>query len=179
MTIHSELLPGAVILQAKVFTDRRGEFVKTFHAATFSRLGLPTDWPEEFHSVSGKHVLRGMHFQTPPADHGKLVYCLRGRVLDVILDLRQGSPTRGNFASIELGSGNHLLLYIPTGFAHGFLSLEDHSLMVYKTTKPHSPEQDSGVLWNSFGFPWPVKFPVLSDRDASFSELCNFKSPFA
>lgn len=178
MTIQSEPLPGAIVLQPKIFRDQRGEFVKTYHEGIFSELGLPVQWTEEFHSVSRRGVIRGMHFQTPPADHCKLVYCLRGRVLDVILDLRRNSPAYGKWASIELCPEKCLQFFIPKGFAHGFLALEEDSLMVYKTTTVHSPENDAGIRWDSFGFAWPCSAPIVSERDASFPELNQYDTPF-
>ena len=96
-----------------------------------------------------------MHFQLPPHDHDKLVYCIRGRVMDVLLDLRKSSPTYGRSFGNEISANNHLMLYIPKGVAHGFLSLEDDSVLVYKTTTIHFPSHDAGVRWDSFGYTWP------------------------
>lgn len=174
----SQPLQGAHLLQPKTFTDQRGEFVKTFHAVMFDALGIPFTPAEEFFSTSGRHVLRGMHFQLPPHEHAKLVYCIAGRVLDVLLDLRKASPTFGRSASMELSHTNRLLLYIPPGLAHGFLSLEDDSIMVYHTSTVHAPSHDAGIHWNSFGFAWPVAQPVTSARDAGFPRFNDFTSPF-
>jgi dTDP-4-dehydrorhamnose 3,5-epimerase len=121
--------------------------------------------------------LRGMHFQLPPAAHDKLVYCPVGKVLDVVLDLRS-SAKRGRFISRELNASNREMLFIPRGCAHGFVALEDESMMVYQTSTVHSPAHDAGVLWNSFGFAWPVANPILSERDQKFPALRDFKSPF-
>jgi dTDP-4-dehydrorhamnose 3,5-epimerase len=169
---------GMFVLQPRIFTDRRGDFVKTFHAEIFRELGLNFAPREEFFSTSAKNVLRGMHFQLPPAAHAKLVYCLTGSVLDVVLDLRKSSPTFGRVFSRELSAVNRELLFIPAGLAHGFLSLTDHSLMVYQTDTIHSPAYDAGIAWNSFGFNWPVENPIMSERDEKFPALREFNSPF-
>jgi dTDP-4-dehydrorhamnose 3,5-epimerase len=170
--------PGLMLLRPRIFQDSRGLFVKTFHADLFRELGISFDPREEFYSTSAKGVLRGMHFQLPPAAHAKLVYCLGGRVLDVVLDMRRSSPAFGRSFSCELDTVRREMLFIPAGFAHGFLALEDNSLMVYKTGAVHTPACDSGISWNSFGFEWPVKSPVLSERDSRFVAWQDFSSPF-
>lgn len=119
-----------------------------------------------------------MHFQTPPADHAKYVCCLVGAVRDVILDLRKDSPTYGQHYAVELSSENRLGFYIPTGFAHGFLSLTDGALMLYKTTTVHTPASDAGLRWDSFGYDWGVTNPIVSARDSAFPALADFKTPF-
>lgn len=177
-TIHSQPLPGALILQPRCFEDNRGNFVKTYHNDLFHDLGIDFTPTEEFYSTSHKDVLRGMHFQLPPHDHNKLVYCIRGAVLDVIVDLRLGSPTYGQHTAIELSETNHQLFYIPKGFAHGFLGLQDNSVMVYKTDHVYAPASDTGIRWDSFGFDWPVRDAVISDRDQAFLTLNDFDSPF-
>ena len=170
-------LDGVFVLKPNVFEDARGCFVKTYHEGLFESCGIRFVPKEEFFSVSRKNVLRGMHFQQPPAAHGKLVYCPVGRVLDVVLDLR--STAKGaRCISRELSSENREMLFIPIGCAHGFLALEDNSMMVYQTSTVHSPPHDAGVLWNSFGFDWPVKNPILSERDQKFPALRDFQSPF-
>lgn len=170
--------PGTHLLQPKVFVDQRGDFVKTFHVGLYAELGIAFTPAEEFYSTSRKNVLRGMHFQLPPHDHSKLVFCLRGRVLDVLLDLRRSSPTYGRFASAELSSENHHQFFIPSGIAHGFVALEEHSVMVYKTSTVHAPTHDAGVRWDSFGFDWGTDSPIISDRDQRFPALKDLISPF-
>lgn len=174
----SQLLPGAVLLQPKVLSDVRGEFVKTFHSVAFTELGIPFVPVEEFFSISHKHVLRGMHFQLPPHDHAKLIYCVVGRVLDVLLDLRKASPSYGCTASVELSDANRHMLFIPSGLAHGFLALESNTVMVYQTSTVHAPAHDAGIHWDSFGFVWPREKPVTSYRDAAFPPFADFNSPF-
>lgn len=171
-------LPGVRLLEPRLFGDRRGAFVKTIHEPAWREAGISFEMREEYYSVSHRGVLRGMHFQTPPEDHAKLVYCPVGRVLDVLLDLRRGSPTFGQCAAQELSAENRLILVIPTGIAHGFLSLEERSMMIYKTTTVHSPAHDAGIRWDSFGFDWGREIPVVSERDAAFPALAGFSSPF-
>lgn len=176
--IQESKLDGCLKLIPKIFVDHRGQFTKIFHEKTFKDLGLKTDFKEEYFSVSHKGVLRGMHFQTPPEDHVKLVYCSQGSVLDVVLDIRRGSPTYGQFDSFELSGDKGECLYIPKGFAHGFLTLSERATMTYKVTTAHSPDNDEGILWNSFGMKWLIQTPILSSRDLSFKEIQNFNSPF-
>lgn len=178
MELKDTGIPGCYEISCKVFSDNRGRFVKTFNDAAYKSLGLRTDWCEEYYSVSREKVIRGMHFQTPPMDHAKLVYCLSGEVLDVVVDLRVGSPTYGEVRSLELSSTIGNALYIPAGLAHGFLSLTAESVMQYKVTSAHSPGHDAGILWSSIPFEWPVEIPILSARDVSHSALSDYQSPF-
>jgi len=178
MRFEPTAVPGCVIVHAPPARDERGGFAKTFHATTFEAAGLRTDWREEFYSFSRRNVVRGVHFQRPPADHAKLVFCLEGEVLDVVLDLRVGSPAYGRPISERLTADDGRGLYIPSGCAHGFLSTSEQSLMLYKVTSVYSPECDTGVLWDSIGFDWPVREPLLSDRDRLHPALVDFESPF-
>jgi dTDP-4-dehydrorhamnose 3,5-epimerase len=171
-------LPGLCLIRPRLFQDARGSFVKTYHRDAFREAGLDFAPREEFFSTSAKNVLRGMHFQLPPAAHAKLVYCVTGSALDVVLDLRKNSPTFGRFQARELNAASREMFFIPVGCAHGFLALEDDTTMVYQTSTVHSPAHDAGVRWNSFGFGWPAKHPVLSERDQKFSAFNEFKSPF-
>lgn len=171
-------MSGVRLFEPRVFHDQRGDFVKTFHVEAYAELGINFTVAEEFYSVSRKNVLRGMHFQLPPHDHAKVVYCVAGRVLDVVLDLRKNSSTFGKSLGVEMGVGEHRILYIPPGFAHGFLALEDNSLMIYQTSTTHAPSHDAGIRWDSFGFEWPVQQPIISDRDAAFGTFAGYSSPF-
>lgn len=180
MQLVSTPLPGVRVLRPFVFEDARGNFVKPFHEGQLAEHGIAMTVREEFFSTSQKGVLRGMHFQVPPHAHQKLVYCLTGRVLDVLLDLRKASPSFGKAAAFELSAANRNVVHIPAGFAHGFLSLEDQSCLIYKTDAVHAPDCDAGILWNSFGFTWPIdgSAPVISPRDLTHPEFCKFESPF-
>ena len=171
-------LEGCFELQPIVRGDNRGSFVKTFHADAFAELGLDTDFKEEYYSTSIKNVLRGMHFQTPPADHVKLVCCTEGAVKDVVVDLRKNSPTFGKHCAFELTAEKANMLYIPKGFAHGFLTLSERATMLYKVTTVYSPENDKGILWSSCGIDWQCDAPILSARDQKHPPLAEFDSPF-
>lgn len=171
-------LAGCVALQPKAFSDARGRFVKVFHEGAFRELGLHTDFAEEYYSVSHRHVIRGLHFQTPPHDHVKLVYCVQGDVLDVVLDLRVGSPTFGQHATFHLSADAANSIYIPKGMAHGFCALSEQAIMVYKVSTVYAPHNDAGVRWDSAGIDWPTSSPIVSARDAGFAGLGQFDSPF-
>lgn len=158
--------------------DERGTFVKTFQAERFLALGLPTEWREEYYSSSRKGVIRGMHFQTPPHEHEKLVYCIQGLVLDVVVDLRRGSPTYGKHFSVKLDAARGHGLMIPKGMAHGFLALTEDVLIAYKVTTEYAPENDAGIRWNSFGLDWGVDKPFVSVRDRTQPAFADFDSPF-
>ncbi len=177
MDFTSELLPGVRHVKLRQFGDLRGSFVKTYARSVFDANGEPFDLREEFYSFSHKDVIRGMHFQLPPHDHVKLVYCPVGTVLDVLVDLRAG-PGQGRVASVVLSGDEPAILCIPTGIAHGFKSLSDNSLMVYKTSTEHAPSHDTGIRWDSIGFDWSVDAPIVSARDAAHVTLADFVSPF-
>lgn len=178
MKLIPTALPGCIEVRPFFAQDARGCFVKTFHADRFVEMGLPVDWREEFYSSSRKGVIRGMHFQAPPHDHEKLVYCMQGRVLDVVLDLRGASSTFGRHVAVELdGARGHGLL-VPKGMAHGFLALTDDVLMAYKVSTVHTPANDCGVLWNSFGMDWGIERPIVSVRDQAHPAFGDFVSPF-
>jgi len=167
-----------ICIDLAVFRDRRGSFCKTWHPEILKRIGLEMTIAEEFYTISGKDVIRGMHFQIPPYQHSKLVCCPVGAVLDVALDLRAGSPTYGQTWSWELSGENSKMVFIPEGFAHGFLSLKEDSLVLYRCSTVHTPTHDRGIRWDSFGFKWPCLQPIISDRDAVHERFENFKSPF-
>lgn len=171
-------LPGCHILTPRVARDARGAFVKTFHREVFAAAGLRHDFVEEYYSVSRRGVLRGLHFQAPPHDHAKLVYCTAGTVLDAVVDLRAGSPTFGHHRIVPLGSRQRNLVYIAPGLAHGFYVTSASATLVYKTTSVYSPEHDCGIRWDSAGIAWPDASPLLSERDRGFPALRDFRTPF-
>lgn len=178
MNITELEITGCYLIESKKFNDNRGVFVKTFQQEMFLSSGINVHFAEEFYSVSHKNVIRGMHFQLPPADHEKFVFCAVGAVLDVFVDIRKGSKTYGQYMAIELNSENAISIYLPKGIAHGFLSLKDNSLMVYKASTVYAPAYDTGICWNSFGFNWPIQEPIVSERDSKFLGLDDFISPF-
>lgn len=180
MELRQTIIPGCYEIQPKMFEDERGLFVKTFQDTVFSDLNLRIDWREEYYSKSKKGVIRGMHFQLPPAQHAKLVYCLEGIVKDVILDLRVGSPTYGRCIEIELSSSNGNMVYIPEGMAHGFYTISDNAILQYKVTSVYSPEHDAGILWSSISANWNIanNEAIVSVRDQNFPKIDDFVSPF-
>lgn len=160
------------------FEDARGVFVKSFHEPSLLEAKLTFELKESYFSFSKKNVIRGMHFQLPPHDHEKIVFCPQGKIMDVILDIRKNSPTYGKHLTIELSAENHKAVFIPKGCAHGFLSLEDNALTYYLVSSAHHPASDTGILYNSFDCDWQVENPILSERDLDFSRLEDFDSPF-
>lgn len=178
MKIIKTSFDGLYILKTVNFTDIRGSFQKVFNYDFFKEHGLNTDFKEFYYSINKKGVRRGMHFQTPPYDHAKLVYCSLGKILDVVVDIRRKSPTYGRCFSIELNQIKAQYLYIPKGFAHGFLTLEDNSIVNYAQTSCYSKEHDCGISQDSIGFDWNYDNPIVSGRDLTFPDLKNFNSPF-
>lgn len=178
MEIIPTPLTGLVVLRPKVFLDARGAFLKTFHAGQFRDLGLEFQPAEVFCNVSHRGVIRGLHFQLPPATQARLVTCLSGRLLDVMLDLRRDSATYGQVFSRELDDASREMIFIPAGFAHGFQALTDNTVMLYHANPVHSPAHDTGLRWDSFGFNWPLAEPVVSGRDLAFPAFAEFNSPF-
>jgi dTDP-4-dehydrorhamnose 3,5-epimerase len=180
MNINELEIPGCYQITPNVFRDERGEFVKTFHKNIFSKYNIDIELKEEFYSISKKYVLRGLHFQLPPSAHKKIVYCAKGTVLDFFVDLRIGSPTFGRHLSIVLSSKNAITLFLPIGIAHGFLSLEDDSLMVYKTDCCYDPIKDSGLEFYSCGIKLPIDpaQAIISDRDRNLTSFEKFNSEF-
>jgi len=178
MKIVKTILENVKCIELPRFEDRRGAFTKYFAESGMREQGMDMQPREVYFSVSNKNVIRGMHFQVPPAHHAKYVCVSHGAVRDVVLDLRKGSPNYGKTGDIILSAENHLALYIPPGFAHGFLSLEDNTVMHYLVSSEHSPEHDAGILWNSFGYDWGIAEPVLSERDKVLPLFTSFKTPF-
>ena len=178
MQIHQLPISGCYLLQPRVFQDTRGTFVKPFVSSHLKAHGLRADFVEQYHSNSKAGVIRGMHFQTPPHEHAKLVYCAAGAVNDVLLDLRRQSPTFGQAFAMLLTAESGQALHLATGIAHGFVAIKEPALMIYNVTSEYAPEHDSGIRWDSFGFDWGVAAPLISERDRKFPALADFASPF-
>jgi len=180
MNIKELEIPGCYQITPNVFKDDRGIFTKTFHWETLSKYNLDIDLKEEFYSISKKNVLRGLHFQSPPSAHNKLVYCPKGAVLYFFVDVRLGSPTYGKHLSIELNEKNTLILFLPIGIAHGFLSLENDSLMIYKTDYSYDPNTDGGIEFFSCGIELPIDHSkvIISDRDLNLIAFESYQSEF-
>jgi len=170
-------IPGCYEIIPKIFEDLRGKFVKTFNKDLFLEKNLEINFAEDFYSISYQGVLRGMHFQLPPHEHAKLVYCIDGEVLDVLVDLRLGSPIYGIPVQFQLSAKKANILYIPKGVAHGFYTISNLATMVYKTSTVYNKDCDSGILWQSFDI-WPNTNPIVSAKDSDFLCLDDFKTPF-
>jgi dTDP-4-dehydrorhamnose 3,5-epimerase len=171
-------LPGLILIRPKISKDVRGHFLKTYSHSLFRKHHIDFDPKEAFYSVSDAGVLRGMHFQAPPAQYGKLVHCLKGRIYDVSLDIRVNSPTYGRAWSGQLDDVQRAALYLPPGFAHGFYSLEAETVVSYLVTHIHDPASDQGIRWDSFSHIWPCLDPTLSKRDKAHPSFSEFVSPF-
>lgn len=174
-------LPGLALLEPKVFRDERGFFLETYSEATFAGLGIGVRFVQDNHAYSSQQgVLRGLHFQLPPFAQAKLVWVVRGAVLDVAVDLRRDSPTYGRHYSVELSAENKLRLFLPRGFAHGYMTLAPDTEFLYKVDAPYAPKADAGILWNDpdLGIAWPGGEPVLSEKDTLLPRLKDFDSPF-
>ena len=162
-------IPEVILVKPKVFTDTRGFFMETYKKSDFKKVGIDTDFVQDNHSKSVKGVLRGLHYQLEPRAQGKLVRCIRGKIFDVAVDIRKGSPTFGKWVGVELSEENKLMLWIPKGFAHGFLTLSDEAEIVYKVSgSEYSPEHDRCIRWNDpdINIKWPLNGePILSEKD--------------
>jgi dTDP-4-dehydrorhamnose 3,5-epimerase len=166
------------IIKHNIIKDNRGFFVKTYNENIFKKMDLKLSIKERYISVSHKNVIRGMHFQTPPMDHIKLVNVIQGSILDVVLDIRNRSETYGEFFKLHIKAKDGITLHIPKGFAHGFKALESNTIIEYNQTSEYSQNNDNGIKYNSFGFNWGLNKPILSERDLHFQSFINFKSPF-
>ena len=154
------------ILEKAKFEDHRGTFIKTFNEQAFRELGLATNFREATYSISKRNVLRGCHFQQHPFGHAKLVNVMEGEILDVVVCIggKMNTRNRGKHFSTILSKDNNRSLYIPDGYAHGFLCLSDYAIVSYQTTSIYNAENDTGVHYNSFGFNWPIENPILSKK---------------
>lgn len=169
ITLTTLEIPGVHVLEPDVFSDSRGSYSESYSYRTLSEnYGIATVFVQDNHSVSTrKGTLRGIHFQNNPKPQGKLVRCTRGRVLDVVVDLRRDSPTFARWLTIELSDTNHLQIWIPRGFGHAFVTLEDNSEVQYKVDEYYYPQHDRAVRWNDpeLGIEWGIDNPILSQRD--------------
>lgn len=166
-------LGGAVLVKPRIFPDERGFFVEGYKKSDFVKAGIAAEFVQDNHSCSDKGVLRGLHYQRGSAAQGKLVRCIAGAVLDVAVDIRPASPTFGKWLATELSAINAHMLYLPPGFAHGFLALSQNAELLYKCTAEYSPKDEAGVRWNdpAIGIEWGITDPLLSAKDDSFPLL--------
>ncbi|HET9887088.1 MAG TPA: dTDP-4-dehydrorhamnose 3,5-epimerase [bacterium] len=179
MKIHETAFPGLLILEPTVFRDDRGFFLETFRKEVLDWAGIPVDFVQDNHSRSVQGTIRALHFQIPPGQP-KLVRCARGSVFDVVADLRQSSPTFRKTYSIELSENNHLQLYIPAGFAHGFCVTSDVADFVYRCGSYYDPALERGLAWNDpeLAIAWPAETPILSERDRHNPTLAEYPGPW-
>lgn len=181
MEISSLKLEGSFEIQLMPRGDNRGYFMRTYDKELFAQHGLQTAWAQENQSLSTRiNIIRGLHFLRPPHTETKLIRVVQGKILDVFVDLRKNSKTFGQWDSIELSEDNHKAVYIPKGFAHGFLTLAKTVLVQYKVDSAYVAEYDDGIRWNdpNVGINWAVETPVLSERDKNLQFLADFNSPF-
>jgi dTDP-4-dehydrorhamnose 3,5-epimerase len=170
---HRLEIPEVVLIEAQQYRDDRGFFAETYKLSEFAAHGIPHAFVQDNLSHSARGVLRGLHYQKQPKAQGKLVTVLKGRVFDVAVDIRHGSPTYRQWVGMELSGENCRMLYIPTGFAHGFCVLSETADVVYKVTEEYARDLDRGIVWNDpeIGIQWPVSKPILSPKDAALPLL--------
>ncbi len=179
MEIKTFTIEGVVELTPRVFPDDRGYFFESYNNETFNSLGLSFPFLQDNQSFSKKGTIRGMHYQAPPVAQGKLVRVITGVALDIIVDIRKGSPTYGEFITVELSSEKQNMLYVPVGFAHGFQALTD-CIFFYKCTNIYHKASEGGIRFNddTLNLPWDYSAPLISERDANMTSFADFDSPF-
>ncbi|MFN5149715.1 MAG: dTDP-4-dehydrorhamnose 3,5-epimerase [Flavobacteriia bacterium] len=181
MNVTTYEIKGLVVIEPSIFHDDRGFFFESYNIKNYSDyLGSEVKFVQDNISLSKKGVLRGLHFQLPPFAQGKLVSVLRGSVLDVAVDLRQDSSTYGKYQAVKLTDQNRLQFWIPEGFAHGFVSLEDNTIFSYKCSNYYSPQHERTILWNDsdLNIDWGIFDTMVSEKDKIGEDFSNFISPF-
>jgi dTDP-4-dehydrorhamnose 3,5-epimerase len=180
MKITKTEIEGLLILEPRVFKDDRGLFFESFNHELFTAAAGPVDFIQDNQSVSEKGVLRGLHFQNSPHAQGKLVRVAKGRVIDVAVDIRKDSATYGEHVAVELSAENNKQFWVPAGFAHGFVSLEDDTIFCYKCTDYYAPECEGSLLWNDtdLSINWGIDNPLVSEKDAVATKFANFTTFF-
>ena len=173
-------IPDIILIETDKFNDDRGCFFEHYKESAFKANGILDLFEQDSFSNSKKGVIRGLHYQKEPMGQGKLVSALSGKIFDVAVDLRKGSPHFGKWVSAELSSENCRSLWVPVGFAHGFAALEDDTVVLYKTTHEYSKEHEGGVIWNDpdIGIKWPIRNPTVSEKDGKHQRLRDSKSNF-
>ena len=180
MEITTTHISGLLIIKPSVFGDERGHFFESYRQDAIRAAGVGLDFVQDNQSLSGKGILRGLHFQRNPFSQGKLVRVIKGAVLDVAVDIRKDSKTYGEHFSIELDEDNKTMFYVPPGFAHGFVTREEDTIFAYKCTNYYHKESEGAILWNSpsLGIDWGVSHPVISAKDEEAQDFSSFNSPF-
>ncbi|CAI8243172.1 MAG: dTDP-4-dehydrorhamnose 3,5-epimerase [Flavobacteriia bacterium] len=181
MQIQPTPIPGLLLIEPRVFGDKRGYFMETYSSGPLAEQGLFAHFVQDNESLSQKGVLRGLHWQAPPFAQGKLVRVVSGAVFDAVVDIRVGSPTYGRPFGLRLDGENKRMLYIPPGFAHGFATLEDDTRFLYKCTGPYNKESEGCIHVNdpALGIDWGIDEPILSEKDAAAPLLADIQSPFS
>ena len=174
-------IPDVILVEAKAFPDERGFFMESFKESVFAENGINTKFVQDNYSHSTKGVLRGLHYQKDPKAQAKLVMAITGEIFDIAVDVRKGSPTYGRWVSEILSAQNHKLLYVPKGFAHGFVVLSNEADVVYKVDAEYSPEHERGILWNDpdVGIKWPTNQPIMIKKDLELPTLQNADNNFS
>ncbi|HRG01019.1 MAG TPA: dTDP-4-dehydrorhamnose 3,5-epimerase [Bacteroidia bacterium] len=180
MEVIETNIKDLLIIKPKVFADARGYFFESYNEAVFRQNGVDVAFVQDNQSLSNYGVLRGLHFQAPPFDQGKLVRVITGAVLDVAVDIRKNSPTYGKHITVELTEENKTMFYIPSGFAHGFLTLRDNTIFSYKCSNLYNKASEGCVLWNDsdLNINWNIENPILSEKDIIGTPFKDFISPF-
>jgi dTDP-4-dehydrorhamnose 3,5-epimerase len=174
-------IPGLVTLKPALYSDERGSFHESYNRKRFAESGINDDFVQDNQSVSKANVLRGLHFQAPPFAQAKLVRVTRGAALDIAVDIRKGSPTYGKYEAVLLTAANNLMFYIPAGFAHGFVALENDTIFQYKCSAYYDKASEGCLLWNDpqLAIDWNVSNPLLSPKDMEGQSFAGFNSPFS
>lgn len=183
MEIVPQVIPEVLLVKPRRFEDARGYFCETYNEKLSASYGLVTDYVQDNVSLSRKAgTIRGLHFQLPPFAQAKLVRVLRGRILDVAVDVRTGSPSYGRYVAVELSAEHQEQLFVPAGFAHGFCTLEDDTEVFYKVNNYYAPAHDSGIVWNdpdlAIRWPYPDDAVILSDKDRALPRFCDERDAF-
>jgi dTDP-4-dehydrorhamnose 3,5-epimerase len=180
MNVSTTNIDGLLIIKPTIYGDERGHFFESYREDFMKSHGITPNFVQDNQSLSSKGILRGFHFQREPYSQGKLVRVIKGSVLDVAVDIRHKSPTYGHHFGIELNEENKTMFYIPSGFAHGFLTLEDNTVFAYKCTNYYNKESEGSILWNSksLNINWGIDNPILSAKDQIAPDFENFRSPF-
>lgn len=173
-------LPGCIVIKPRVFEDPRGYFFECYNEMSFRKNNIDTNFVQDNQSMSQKGVLRGLHFQAPPYAQGKLVRVIGGAVLDVVVDIRKESPAYGKHFALELSAANKTMLWVPEGFAHGFLTLSDDTVFHYKCTNFYNRDSEGGIVWNDpdLAINWGIADPLLSDKDRELPAFGKLVSSF-
>jgi len=167
LIVTKTMLAGLIVIEPQVFGDDRGFFMEFYNRDSFAEIGIEEAFVQDNHSRSGKGVLRGLHYQISPAPMGKLVKCVRGKIFDVGVDIRKDSPTFGQWHGETLSGDNHKMLYLPPGFAHGFVALDEVNDVIYACTNVYTPAAERGIIWNDpeIGINWPLDKVTVSEKD--------------